>query len=69
MASSIAKSILIGLPSGGWIVPFYLAASAYLRGFEHLLRGTSSVDSSNPAFIPTPLLAQRLALPIALLRA
>jgi hypothetical protein len=38
-------AILVGLLSAGWIVPLYLAASAYLSGFEHLLRGTEGANS------------------------
>jgi hypothetical protein len=42
-------AILVGLLSIGWIVPLYLAASAYLSGFELLLR-TTEVANSFPYF-------------------
>jgi hypothetical protein len=38
-------AVLIGVLSAGWIVPLYLGASAYLAGFEHLLRGTEGENS------------------------
>ena len=38
-------AILIGALSTGWILPIYLAANAYLGGFEHLLRGTEGQNS------------------------
>ena len=38
-------AILIGVLSTGWILPIYLAARAYLKGFEYLLRGTEGQNS------------------------
>ena len=38
-------AVFIGLLSAGWLVPLYLAVSAYLTGFEHLLRNTESANS------------------------
>lgn len=38
-------AILIGVLSTGWILPIYLAANAYLGGFQHLLRGTEDQNS------------------------